>query len=426
MNNGIAVVILNYIQYVNVKPGIDELIKRGYNVDIYVPESKTDDGFQDMFNNTLKLLKKNGYTVHRKLTKKVYKVLLEPYPCMDIKSTYKIKYRYSMISAKPNVVYDPYSFLMYDTIMCSGVYDSNYLRTFTNTEIVGNLKYANFKRKKHSFSKKVLLYLPTYGDVSSIELIMDQLSKLRKDYHVVVKIHHGTTFLRDEKERIDLLKNNVDEFYDCFKDLNELLSFADVVLTDNSGSIFEALFVHVPVAVFCKDINANALENFNTTQFELYKEGILPYTSNKNKINDILKDACSDKIFQNQKRWSLENFHYTNKPAEEFADLVIKFLNDNINERYYQFHKIFSNKYYNLLQERYTLNSMIDNYSKNENKLNSEFLELQSKNSELDKRVTYLSNKNQSLLDELNVYKNSKLYKICKKIYKIINKVRRR
>ena len=47
MENKIAIVIINYIQFVNIKPGIDELISRGHKIDIYCPkDNKENEGRQ--------------------------------------------------------------------------------------------------------------------------------------------------------------------------------------------------------------------------------------------------------------------------------------------------------------------------------------------------------------------------------------------
>ena len=412
MKNNVAIVILNYIQYVNIKPGIDELSKRGYDIDIYCPKSNSNDGFDLMFENTKKILKDNNYNVFRKVQKKKYKVLLEPYPCMPINSKYKIRYRYGMLSAKPDIVYVPDNYLMYDGVICCGKYDANYLSVFTKPLIVGNMKYIGFKKKKNNLSKKVLLYLPTYGDCSSIDLIINKLSDLRKKYYVIVKIHHGTTFLKSEKNRIDSLKNNVDEFYDCFKDLPELLSYADVVLSDNSGAIFEAMYANVPVAAFCDSINKNKIDGFNTPQYELYKEGILPYTNKESEIEKILEDALSSKIKSKQKKWAEDNFQNSGNSDKEFADIVETYLNDDIDNSYYEFHKSFQKKYYKLLEDKYNLNIELANSIEKQIKTN--------------KKLEVIINENKKMSDELEKYKNSKLYIISSKIYSVINKFRRK
>ncbi len=406
----VAIVILNYTQYISIKRGIDELKKRGYHIDVYCPVSDKTDGFKEMFDDTRNLLIKNGYNVYSNVKNKKYKVLLEPYPSMLIDAEYKIRYRYGMISAKPNIVYNPYNYLMYDAILCSGKYDSNILSVFTKTHEIPSLKYDNFKKKKHNYGKKVLLYLPTYGECSSIDLLEQELSNLRKQYYVIVKTHHGTSFLKDEKTRVDKLKNNVDEYYDCFKSLQDLLSIADVVLTDNSGAIFEAMYTNTPVAVFCDDINKNKIGDFNTTQYELHKLGILPYTNKKNEIKKILQEALSLNVQEKQKYWSKENFCYSKTPSVDFADLIEQYLNDNIDKTYINFHNILSNNYYDLVRQRDSLKTSLS--AKNE--------ELLKINKELERLNNFYYNNYAKLKD----YENGKLYKMSTKIYSAIAKVR--
>ena len=309
MKRDIAVVVLNYIQYINIIPGIKELIKKGYTVDFYCPKVKNNEGFEEMFVDARNFLKKEGYNVYEQTQLINYKVLLEPYPeyNFEFNAKYLIKYRYGNISAKPSIVYKPENYIKYDCILCAGEYDSNYLNVFSKTFNTGNMKYINFrKRKERKKSKKTLLYLPTYGDGCSIDEIVDELKALRKEYYIIAKIHHGTSFLKNENERIEKLKSHVDEFYDYHKELSELLEITDIVLTDNSGSIFEAIYTEIPVAVYCDDINKYKLDGFNCIQYEMQKEKIIPYTNEKKQIKKILKEALSDKYYQKQKEWNTQ------------------------------------------------------------------------------------------------------------------------
>ena len=215
-NKKIAVVIYNHIQCLNILPGVEELIRLGYEVDLYCPKTNDKTGFQDLFDDNIKDLRKKGYKVHTKANNTLYKILLEPYedPDLVINSKYKIRYRYSQITGKPNVVLKPFLYLRYDCYLSSGKYESRLINNYTNTEIVSDLKYITFKKKNYNKSKKVLVYLPTYGKECSIDLIIDELNNLRKDYYVITKIHHGTCFLKNEIDRIEKIKNSVDEFYD--------------------------------------------------------------------------------------------------------------------------------------------------------------------------------------------------------------------
>lgn len=426
MEKNIAIVILNYIQFINVKPGIDELIKKGHKLDIYCPISEDTDGFKELFEDNVQTLLNQGYTVYRTIeNNKKYKILLEPYPCMNIEAKYKIKYRYGTISAKPNIVYgNPQNFIFYDAILCAGKYDANYLNVFSKTYLTGNMKYINFKKKKKT-EKKVLLYLPTYGECSSIDLIGDYLGKLKKNYHIIAKIHHGTAFLKNELYRIEKIKNNVDEFYVLHKDLSELLEIADVVLTDNSGSIFEALYAEVPIAIFSNDINQNKWGQFNTTQYELYKKNIIPYTNNVDNIEEILNKALSPSIKQKQNEWNRKNLYHPSNQIKDFVNIIEMYLNDQIDKRYFDFHSEFKNNYFklynykNIAQEELKQKNILINNLKQENIKNEKNFQNQIQNTK--KLLTKEIEKNELLIKELEYYKSGKLYKLANKIYKLKN-----
>lgn len=423
MKKNIAVSIANYIQYINIKPGLDKLIDKGYEIDIYCPKIVDDDGFNNIFEDNVKILKENGYKVYRKPQKsKKYKVLLEPYPCLNIESKYKIKYRYGNISAKPNIVYSKIQeFILYDAILCSGIYDSNYLSIFSKTYITGNMKYINFKKKKCNKGKPILLYLPTYGECSSIDIIGNHLEKLRKKYYIIAKIHHGTCFLKSEAHRINTIKNNVDEFYDLHKNLSELLAIADVVLSDNSGSIFEALYTEVPVAVFSNDINQNKWGNFNTTQYELFKEGILPYTNKLDELGKILKEAQSTKIKKLQSSWSQKNLYHPKDQVVDFVNVVEKYLNDEIDKRHFDFHTEFKNDYLKLFAGNIENLNNINTLKKENEKLKSLLNNKDEKIKNINQEINELQGKINFLTNTVNYYKNGKLYKLANKIYRLKN-----
>ena len=433
----IAVVILNYIQYINIIPGIESLIKKGYSVDIYCNDTDDNAGFKELFADIRKHMREKGYTVYECAQKIKYKVLLEPYPTgINIKSKYKIKYRYGNTSAKPNIVYIPKNFIIYDCILCAGDYDSNYLSVFSKTYKTGNQKYVNFhKIKSKKYTKKVLLYLPTYGKESSIELIGDELKNLRKKYYIIAKIHHGTSFLKNEVARIEKIKNQVDEFYDLHKNLSELLAIADVVLTDNSGSIFEAIYTEVPVAVFADDINKNKLNNFNTTQYELFKNGILPYTNDKNKIKLILEKAQDKIVYAKQKKWNQENFYHPKDLVKDFTDIIEKFINNDIDKRYFEMHSVLKKDYFEMQNKIDCLENEITN-SRNElreeknkndklktklNDVKDKNTNLKKENDELRKKFFDLDEDNNRLKRTVNYYKSGRLYKLANKLYKIKN-----
>ncbi len=403
----IAITIQNLVQFYSVKEGIDALIKKGYIVDIYVPISNDISGVGNMFDETFNYLIKLGYTPFRHVDiSKEYKILLEPYP-MDIyfkfNFKYRIKYKYAPIAAKPKLTCNPENNLVYDAILCYGFYDANYLKPYSNTYVIGNLKYSNFSRtatKKNN--KPVLLYLPTYGNNSSIDSIISSLNSLKNDYYIITKSHHGTSFLNDEKYRIEQLKQISDEYYDHSTQLIELLSQAHVVLSDNSGSIFEAIYAKVPLAIFADDLNKNKIGNFNTTQYEIVKNGFVPYTNKPSEISKILKKAFQEEYIKKQETLRKELFYDSTNPIKDFVDIIEKHLNDEIDFSQKNIHDVLVKNYLEKISMINELNTIILN-----------------KNNEHELLKTTLSQKE----EKLSYYENGKLYKLSHSIYKKYHKL---
>ena len=283
----------------------------------------------------INILLENGYNPKRKIDEQIkYKILLEAYPSKFFKFDfkYRIKYRYSALSAKPEPVYRPEGNIEYDAILCYGPYEADIFKIYAETYIIGNMKYVDYAKKEHD-GKPNLLYLPTYGDISSIDCILGIMEELKTKYKVIVKMHHGTSFLKDEQERVDLLKKVADEWHDVNTPLDELLSIADVVLSDNSGAVFEAIYVNVPVAIYAKEINKK-LGDFDTTQYLMVQEGIIPYTYTASKINEILELAISEEYRKKQRETRAKLFSAKENLTEDFISVIKKYLNDEVNQRY--------------------------------------------------------------------------------------------
>ena len=340
----IAIVIENLIQFQYIENGINTLLNNNISLDIYVPTSKYADGFDNLFNNAYDYLQKNNYSPKRFPDNTEYKILLEPYPTdkyFKIKHTYRIKYPYSLIAAKPDPSFRPDWNIYYDAILCHSEHEASYLKTYAETLVIGSLKH---KFSKTYSDKPTLLYLPTYGDLSSIDELINVFSDLKNKYYIIIKFHHGTSFLNNEKERLEQLKSLADEWYDLNTSLSYLLSKSDVVLSDNSGAIFEALYNDVPVAIFAKNINKK-LGKFDTIQYDLVTSDIIPYTNNPDDIFKLLSLSCSDKYKIKQKNIKNDLFYISENSEQEFLNIIRNYLNDNINLKYKQLHDVLKNDY---------------------------------------------------------------------------------
>lgn len=403
----IAVTIQNFVQFQSLEYPIKQLLKNKHTVDIYVPVAKDPWGLDAMFDEIYKYLKEQGYKPKRKVSKNItYKVLLEPYPMdyyFSIPHEYRLKYKYAAITSKPNPCLKPEDNIYYDGIFCVSSYEEHYLSVYAKPYVVGNLKFCKFeyKNKTKKNKKPVLLYLPTYGNLNSINLCSDQLQRLKDKYYIITKSHHGTNYFDYEKNNVQMLKNLFDEFYESNKPLSELFERADVVLSDNSGSISEAIYAKVPVAIIAENINPG-LENFNTFQYEFVEKGIIPYSSNPNDLEKVIDEALSNVVKVKQQQLSDDIFPVRGMDGVNvFVNVVESYLNDTIDSKYVALHRILAKEFKRLKEVE------VNNY------------QLQQEKNVLNETIKNQENELKRLQEELSYYHNGKLYRLSKKIYTI-------
>jgi Stealth protein CR2, conserved region 2/Stealth protein CR3, conserved region 3/Stealth protein CR4, conserved region 4/Stealth protein CR1, conserved region 1 len=86
-----------------------------------------------------------------------------------------------------------------------------------------------------------VLYMPTYGELSSLTSVLPHLTKL--DVDLTVKLHHA-----DSAEHLGALTDNV-EIAHSDSDPVALFTEHDGVLSDYSGAAFDALYARLPVVL---------------------------------------------------------------------------------------------------------------------------------------------------------------------------------
>lgn len=409
----VAVVIQSVVQFYNIKNGIDALISDGINCDIYVPTYFDNEGFKDIYDETYKKLTALKYNVKRKPNKNKYKVLLEAYPIdhiININHEYRLNYLYSSsVGAKPDIVLRPEFYVYYDGVLLYNYEENEYLSAYCKTFLIGNLKFKNFKKIKNNSKKKTILYLPTYGNSSDIEDTIKIIGELRKEYNVYIKSHHGTDFLKSEKSKIDLLRKSCDKYYDSSENIIDLLKEADLVLSDNSGAIFDAIYSETPVVIFSKDTNRNKInDNFNTKQYDLITSGIIPFTDDVNSINKIVRQGLSKEIAEKQIALKKTDFYCPKNLTTDFVNVVKKFLKNDINIKYKTLHDRLKTWNDELKSENLKI---INNY----NVLDLAYKELMKKSDELYKDKVRLEEENLILKESIKLY-NNKVNRIYMKI----------
>ena len=371
MNKNIAITIQNLVQFYSIEKGIEILKKNNLNVDIYVPTT-TIEGFKDMYDYTYNFLKQKGYEPLRKVKNKKYRIVLEADYMEDyfnFDTDYLLKYKYG-VSVKPKLSFTAYHNIIFDGILCYCTYEKEMLGLYTKTWNVGNLKFIDYKKNnKFLFNKKRILYLPTYDNVEEIEKILLIVKKLKKQYSFSIKLHHGTSFLRNEESIKEKIYNIFDKVYEHDTNLVELLKETDVVITDISGAIFEAIYGDTPVGIISKNCEKFKYNNIEPLQQKYINSNKIPYTDNFEDLKTIIKKCLKTETLNKQLEIKKELFPLANNELEtNFMGIINFYLKNDINiekkllrnnfiKEYYEY----ANNYENLKLENKFLNeSLID------------------------------------------------------------------
>jgi hypothetical protein len=178
-----------------------------------------------------------------------------------------------------------------------GEYDHRLLKFFTESRIVGNPKFDDwFKntmdmetvsmiRSKLCPEKKNILYLPTHTELSSIDRLSGQLKKISSYYNIIVKLHYFTVneetyrIRRLQAKNIILLKDDVD--------LLPLLKISDIVISDNSSAIFDAILADKPV--IATDFLEREFFDIVHKKLKFYRTGAMPPATYYGSIEQAIK-----------------------------------------------------------------------------------------------------------------------------------------
>ena len=398
----VAVVIQNLIQFYTIKEFIDSY--KNATIHIFIPQWGEDEsGFNEIFETTYNYLK-NKYpsSIYRGNNGLHYNILLEPYyidsEIASISADYKIKYKYSAISAKTNPSYTPDFNSGYDAILCYSNYEKDLLSIYAKTYLVGKLNYCKFKKEKNR--EKTVLYLPTYGAVSSLKNDLDAFRALKREgkYKVIIKLHHGTTHLASKSVNSAQIKEVFDDILDEKTPIENILAKADVVVSDNSGSLFEAIYAGVPVCSISAIKTNNHYNGLYPLQDSLRKSHIIPYRKTVTNISSLIKETLSKETIEKQMRFRREQFPLArDELLDSFTKVIDYYLQKNIAEGD---------------KRRIQLRSILDRCR--EEQVNA----LRQEVDVLSKEVIVLNQK-------LKEY-DRRLYRTSAKIYRIVDKSKRK
>ena len=183
-------------------------------------------------------------------------------PCNRNKKKVRVMYGHS----KDLWNFGPWS-RRFDLALVYGPYSHKYVRNYTHSVIVGNARLDGWFSKEANQGardalkiqldphKKTILYLPTHGNLCSLEFIQASIPKLLTDYNLLIKPHQLTLYA--DTERLERFRRSIENYpetkniiwVDDFADLVDLFAVSDVVISDNSGAIFDAILTDKPIVL---------------------------------------------------------------------------------------------------------------------------------------------------------------------------------
>jgi CDP-Glycerol:Poly(glycerophosphate) glycerophosphotransferase len=183
-----------------------------------------------------------------------------PFPSIEgFKKTKLVSLQYGLAKERHN--YGEWRALA-DMNLMYGPYSADFTSHFAPSYAVGNVKFADWDpqvaKKSRACaerelgldaSKKTILFMPTYGELGSFAELVAPLGAMAERYNVIVKMHHNNE--KNGRSWVDVAKNHgLPHLMHGDADQPTLLSVSDLVVSDFSGAIFDAVYAKVPVLLY--------------------------------------------------------------------------------------------------------------------------------------------------------------------------------
>nr|WP_244298017.1 CDP-glycerol glycerophosphotransferase family protein [Actinobacillus vicugnae] len=224
-----------------------------------------------------------------------------------------------------------------DLNLVYGQYAYERISYFSPTKITGCPRYDvwhtpafhQFAAKKYQpnldMSKPTILYAPSWGELSSFQLYIEEINKLSSTYNVLVKLHHNTLLLANKRHNYEKMYPNLHFFYES-EDLLLLISVADLVISDFSGAIFDAIFCKKPVVLLSiPTLNQQKVDKFS---LEIARRKELGYeVKTPSQLAEVLKFALSEKKLIDSALYEML-FSYEKNATEQVINSLQKLANN--------------------------------------------------------------------------------------------------
>jgi len=218
-----------------------------------------------------------------------------------------------------------------DLILAYGNYAKERFSKMAPSVAIGNPRWDDWQNREFQRDSKsrldailnpdlkTIVYAPTWGDLSSTRDWIDYVIALGRNYNVIVKAHHNS--VRDGEINPTTFPKNV--HYLPNEDLFAVMTVADLVISDVSGAIFDAVLCNIPVALispnnldqsFGKKVDARSIEIKKRAEFGVIIDSP---TDLDLKISEILDGKIID-----TSQWRTRLFETSVTVAENFRNAI--------------------------------------------------------------------------------------------------------
>ena len=174
----------------------------------------------------------------------------------------------------------------------------------------------NLKIKKE---KPVVTYLPTWDEYKNIDLAIEKLYPLKKDYDIYVKSHP----LQSKK---DLEKLSVFKVLKKDITIKSIVNFSNYIFSDlKSGALFDCIYYD------CKNLYAFSKSKHLKDFYDIYKQ--IPIFCEDDEINFNLKHKLNKQIFFNEE-FNIENLDKIKKISSTSNKKEIEILHERLEKVY--------------------------------------------------------------------------------------------
>lgn len=189
-----------------------------------------------------------------------------------------------------------------DLNLTYGKYSRDVISNYSPSLSIGHPRHARyiggvpaerpFECRQEVAEKKTVLFMPTWGNLGSSDTLLPQLAKLQDRFNLFYKYHHNelTNGLDIKSDISDSYEIPSDNIFGPESDAFDLISKSDMVISDFSGAIFDAILLEKPVLLFQEEILKKVgLQKFDLSSIEyLRREDLgLVCTSVANITRDI-------------------------------------------------------------------------------------------------------------------------------------------